>query len=241
MLDARRRPVRRGRLRRPARAVRLRLRRPRTRCRTDGGPPGRGALRHPAAHPHAGDPRGPGVPGRSRLGRARLPAPAPRPYVRRLNEVASTWPGGFVAHHYTRYLGDLSGGRPIGSCSRAVRVRHERRPFCIFDQLADPTAFEDTYRAQLDAAPWDAAERERVMAEVELASTLTTDCSPSSTPSATAPPPLLRPPEPVQHRARGPHAAGATAPSVRRSSSCGLPPDTLLRSRPLPRATARTR
>nr|BFE77760.1 hypothetical protein GCM10020093_003610 [Planobispora longispora] len=35
-----------------------------------------------------------------------------RTLVARINQVAS-WPGGYVAHHYTRYLGDLSGGQFI--------------------------------------------------------------------------------------------------------------------------------
>ncbi|HYP72535.1 MAG TPA: biliverdin-producing heme oxygenase, partial [Microbacterium sp.] len=36
-------------------------------------------------------------------------------YVARIDEIAeSGWAGGFVAHHYTRYLGDLSGGQFIG-------------------------------------------------------------------------------------------------------------------------------
>jgi len=101
------------------------------------------------------------------------PLPATTAYVRRLNEVAATWPGGFVAHHYTRYLGDLSGGDLTG------RVLAEQFGFdtngilfYIFDQVADPAAFESTYRAQLDAAPWSAEERERVIAEVELARAL---------------------------------------------------------------------
>lgn len=101
------------------------------------------------------------------------PTPATTAYVRRLNEVASTWPGGFVAHHYTRYLGDLSGGRALGlTLSQQFGFDTNGVLFWIFDQLADPAAFEDTYRAELDAAPWTDAERERVVAEVELASAL---------------------------------------------------------------------
>ncbi|WP_144713558.1 heme oxygenase (biliverdin-producing) [Curtobacterium pusillum] len=98
------------------------------------------------------------------------PLPATTAYVRRLNEVAAQWPGGFVAHHYTRSLGDLSGGRAIGRVL-ADQFGFETNGilFFIFDQVADPSAFEDTYRAQLDAAPWSAEERERVLAEVELA------------------------------------------------------------------------
>ncbi|MGN7191375.1 heme oxygenase (biliverdin-producing) [Curtobacterium sp. MCBA15_004] len=101
------------------------------------------------------------------------PTPATTAYVRRLNEVAATSPGGFVAHHYTRYLGDLSGGPSL------ARLLEERFGFdtngvlfTIFDQVADPAAFEDTYRAELDAAPWSAEEREAVLAEVDLAASL---------------------------------------------------------------------
>lgn len=98
------------------------------------------------------------------------PLPATTAYVRRLNEVAAEWPGGFVAHHYTRYLGDLSGGQMIGRMlSDQFGFDTNGVLFYIFDQVADPAAFEDTYRGQLDAAPWDDDERERVIAEVELA------------------------------------------------------------------------
>ena len=41
--------------------------------------------------------------------------------------------------------------------------------FYLFDDIADPKAFKDVYREQLDAAPWDAAEQERVIDEVLLA------------------------------------------------------------------------
>jgi len=98
------------------------------------------------------------------------PLPATTAYVRRLNEVAATWPGGFVAHHYTRYLGDLSGGHAMGRLlGEQFGFDTNGILFYIFDQVADPSAFQDTYRAQLDAAPWSAEERERVIAEVELA------------------------------------------------------------------------
>ena len=87
--------------------------------------------------------------------------------------MAATSPGAFVAHHYTRYLGDLTGGPTL------ARLLEDRFGFdtngvlfTIFDQVADPAAFEDTYRAQLDAAPWSDAEREAVLAEVDLAAGL---------------------------------------------------------------------
>lgn len=100
------------------------------------------------------------------------PLPATTAYVRRLNEAAE-WPGGFVAHHYTRYLGDVTGGDTIGSrLAEQFGFDTNGILFYIAEQAADPSAFRDTYRAQLDAAPWSDAERERVIAEVELASAL---------------------------------------------------------------------
>ncbi|MGP6169951.1 heme oxygenase (biliverdin-producing) [Microbacterium sp. A196] len=99
---------------------------------------------------------------------ARLPTT--QRYVARINEVGATWAGGFVAHHYTRYLGDLSGGVFIGRVmQRRFGFETNGVGFYLFDDIADPNAFKDVYREQLDAAPWDAAERERVIDEVLLA------------------------------------------------------------------------
>lgn len=95
--------------------------------------------------------------------------PATLEYRDRLRRVARHWPGGFVAHHYTRYLGDLSGGRRI---AEAVR-RHITggAPGTAFYDLPveDPDGYKAAYRARLDAAPWDAGERERIVDEVLVA------------------------------------------------------------------------
>src|SRR5688572_29291552 len=40
--------------------------------------------------------------------------PATQEYCERLRAVAFDRPWGFIAHHYTRYLGDLSGGQYLG-------------------------------------------------------------------------------------------------------------------------------
>jgi heme oxygenase len=100
--------------------------------------------------------------------RDRLDAvPATLEYVDRLRGVASSSPTAFVAHHYTRYLGDLSGGQHIG---RALRQRYglpdEATSFFTFDGVPDPTAFKDEYRARLDSLPWGEADEEAVVAEV---------------------------------------------------------------------------
>ncbi len=93
--------------------------------------------------------------------------PATARYARRIDEVAASWPNGFVAHHYTRYLGDLSGGQVIRTMvQRQFGFETNGVGFYLFDQIAKPREFKDAYRAQLDAVPWDEAERERVIDEV---------------------------------------------------------------------------
>jgi heme oxygenase len=99
------------------------------------------------------------------------PLPTTERYVARIRKIeADGWAGGFVAHHYTRYLGDLSGGQAIGRLmKRHFGFETNGILFYLFDQIADPKAFKETYRDQLDAASWDAEERERVIDEVLLA------------------------------------------------------------------------
>jgi heme oxygenase len=94
---------------------------------------------------------------------------ATRRYRDRLREVCFDWPGGFVAHHYTRYLGDLSGGQIIARrLSRAYGLSGTGGlRFYRFD--GRPKALKDRYRALLDSAPWDESERRRIIAEVRTA------------------------------------------------------------------------
>ncbi|WP_460776545.1 biliverdin-producing heme oxygenase [Microbacterium sp. GXF7504] len=98
------------------------------------------------------------------------PLPTTVRYVERIRKVGATWAGGFVAHHYTRYLGDLSGGQFIGKLmARRFGFETNGIGFYVFDDIADPAQFKETYREQLDETPWDAAEQERVIDEVLLA------------------------------------------------------------------------
>ena len=99
------------------------------------------------------------------------PLPTTARYVARINEVAAEgWAGGFIAHHYTRYLGDLSGGQIIRTLmQRQFGFETNGVGFYLFDQIAKPKEFKETYRDQLDAVAWDEAERERVIEEVVTA------------------------------------------------------------------------
>jgi heme oxygenase len=113
---------------------------------------------------------GPSWPARVRV------LPATQRYVDRLRTTAATWVGGYVAHAYTRYLGDLSGGQAIRSVlRRSMGVADDALAFYTFPALGRPKPFKDEYRARLDALPFDAAERERVLDEARVAFRLNAD------------------------------------------------------------------
>ncbi len=100
--------------------------------------------------------------------------PATEAYAARLRELDS-WLGGWVAHAYTRYLGDLSGGQVI----RTMLQRHygfeaDGVTFYHFEEIPKPKVFKDTYRARLDALELPAGDSERVVAEAQHAFDLNT-------------------------------------------------------------------
>ncbi|WP_317443020.1 biliverdin-producing heme oxygenase [Streptomyces collinus] len=128
-------------------------------------------LRLPALERDLAHLRGPGW-------RSTLSAlPATRAYADRVRECAEDWPGGYVAHHYTRYLGDLSGGQVIRD--RAERTWGFARKgdgvrFYVFEDIANPAAFKRGYRELLDAVEADELERQRIVAECRRAFELNT-------------------------------------------------------------------
>nr|WP_241988979.1 biliverdin-producing heme oxygenase [Leucobacter luti] len=101
------------------------------------------------------------------------PVPATAAYAARIREIADEgWAAGIVAHHYTRYLGDLSGGQMI---ARRVAKQHELSSegieFYDFTDLGSIADFKTGYRAALDALGerLDDAERARMLDEVRAA------------------------------------------------------------------------
>lgn len=93
--------------------------------------------------------------------------PATEAYAARLREVSPSWPAGFVAHHYLRYMGDLSGGQIICRImQRTYGFESDGVRFYIFDEIAKPKPFKDDYRAAMDAMNLDADEEARFTNEV---------------------------------------------------------------------------
>lgn len=75
-----------------------------------------------------------------------------RAYTERLRDLAATSPTHFIAHHYVRYLGDLSGGQMIGrTLSKVYGLGDAGTSFYRFEQIPDARAYKIAYRAKLDA------------------------------------------------------------------------------------------
>ncbi len=102
------------------------------------------------------------------------PNEATQAHAARIREVAARWPAGFVAHHYIRYLGDLSGGRTLGAKARTLYgLSDEGIRFYRFDEIGSVREFKDHYRQLLDAAPWSTAEQDRIIEEARAGFRLT--------------------------------------------------------------------
>jgi heme oxygenase len=93
--------------------------------------------------------------------------PATRAYVDHLAEVCAT-PEGLVAHHYLRYLGDLSGGQLIRRVLDRVYgfTDGQGTAFYRFEEIPDPKGFKAAYRDHLDALDWSPDRQQRVVDEV---------------------------------------------------------------------------
>lgn len=90
-------------------------------------------------------------------------------YVARLR-ASTQWGGAFVAHHYTRYLGDLSGGRAIGRILRQTfSLDAEGVRFYDFSSVPKPKLYKDAYRERLDALTLSATQKQAIVSEVQAA------------------------------------------------------------------------
>lgn len=100
--------------------------------------------------------------------------PATAAYAARITEIAEEgWAAGIIAHHYTRYLGDLSGGQMI---AKRVAKQHgfddgRGISFYNFAELGDLAEFKTNYRTVLDSLgdTLDEAEQKRMCDEVRQA------------------------------------------------------------------------
>jgi heme oxygenase len=99
------------------------------------------------------------------------PTPSAVIYVDRIRRVAAESPELLVGHHYTRYLGDLSGGQILKTIAQKAMNLPDGNglAFYSFPAIDDEKAFKINYRATLDRLPIDQATADRIVAEANNA------------------------------------------------------------------------
>ncbi|WP_309073942.1 biliverdin-producing heme oxygenase [Paenarthrobacter sp.] len=89
------------------------------------------------------------------------------------DELAARGPGSatyLMAHHYVRYLGDLSGGQIISALvQRHYDLRPEGLNFYAFDGIGKIKPYKDSYRSHLDEADFSDTEKQEILHHAEVA------------------------------------------------------------------------
>ncbi|KAG1299103.1 hypothetical protein G6F66_001111 [Rhizopus arrhizus] len=101
--------------------------------------------------------------------------PAVKGYVKAMKDACRINPALLVAHSYSRYLGDLSGGQILAKRLKKHILKYEENDsswdsteglnFYYFNHLGNQTEFKNFYRERLNAAKVDAKTRELIVAE----------------------------------------------------------------------------
>jgi heme oxygenase (biliverdin-producing, ferredoxin) len=92
-------------------------------------------------------------------------SPAAESYRRRLESAGGA---ALLAHHYTRYLGDLSGGQVIGRTLDRV-FNLDGTGLALYSFPMQPSRYKDSYRNRLDALNPPTEQVDILLSEVKLA------------------------------------------------------------------------
>uniref|UniRef100_A0A3B3TUX8 Heme oxygenase n=1 Tax=Poecilia latipinna TaxID=48699 RepID=A0A3B3TUX8_9TELE len=95
-----------------------------------------------------------------------VPAATQR-YKQRLRKVGETKPELLVAHAYTRYLGDLSGGQVLGKITQKSLglSSKEGLSFFSFPGVSSPNRFKQLYRSRMNSVELTEEEKAAVLEE----------------------------------------------------------------------------
>ena len=98
------------------------------------------------------------------------PTEACQRYVDRIREVAKDEPELLVGHHYTRYLGDLSGGQILKNIAeKAMNLKGEGLYFYEFEKIDDAKEYKTKYRTILDKLPLNESQQNMIIVEANWA------------------------------------------------------------------------
>ena len=101
------------------------------------------------------------------------PTDACRNYVKRVKKINAKF---LVGHHYTRYLGDLSGGQILKNiANKSMNLNGEGLAFYEFEGISNPGNFKNRYRTALDNLPITWSDGELIINEANYAFKLNMD------------------------------------------------------------------
>nr|YP_009392073.1 Heme oxygenase [Periphykon beckeri]ARW60421.1 Heme oxygenase [Periphykon beckeri] len=102
------------------------------------------------------------------------PSQATKVYVDRIHQIGYSNPELLIAHSYTRYIGDLSGGQILKKIAQNAMQLPDNQGTCFYDfKLIDnEKAFKDSYRKSLNNIPLNNDQIQKIIAEANVAFSL---------------------------------------------------------------------
>nr|YP_010337664.1 heme oxygenase [Sahlingia subintegra]UNJ17249.1 heme oxygenase [Sahlingia subintegra] len=97
-------------------------------------------------------------------------SPATQIYVDRIHQIGKTQPELLVAHAYTRYLGDLSGGQILKKIAQSAMQlsTSEGVAFYNFKDIKDEKEFKNQYRSAINSIPLSQATQDDIISEANI-------------------------------------------------------------------------
>nr|QCI07626.1 Heme oxygenase [Nitophyllum punctatum] len=92
-------------------------------------------------------------------------------YVDRIHNIGSSQPELLIAHAYTRYIGDLSGGQILKKIAQNAMqlTNNSGTAFYDFNLIEDEKVFKDIYRSSLNNVPLNNMQIEQIVSEANIA------------------------------------------------------------------------
>ena len=98
-----------------------------------------------------------------------IPSQATANYVKRIQVIGKQSPYLLVAHHYTRYMGDLSGGQILSNITqKSLNLTTEGLKFYEFD-IPNMKEYKDKYRQTLNDLPMSPTQIDMLIDEANYA------------------------------------------------------------------------
>nr|YP_009396826.1 Heme oxygenase [Ophidocladus simpliciusculus]ARW66012.1 Heme oxygenase [Ophidocladus simpliciusculus] len=99
------------------------------------------------------------------------PSLATKIYVDRIHQIGYNNPELLIAHSYTRYMGDLSGGQILKKIAQNAMQLSDNIGTCFYDftLIENEKLFKDSYRDSLNNIPLNKKQINQIIAEANIA------------------------------------------------------------------------